>query len=178
MAKLAFTKLSLGKNQEIKTFKYNNESIEVKQYLPVEDKLALIENVIDKAYDTQTEFCNTVKVNVFLLIETIQKYTNITFTEKQLEKPEKLIDLIVGNTEFFTAFLGALPEGEYEKLQNIAIDMIDKLYTYKNSVLGILDTVSQDYSQVNYDVNAIQEKITNPENLQLLKQIAPMIGLK
>ena len=47
MAKVSFTKLGLSKNQDIKTFDYNNETIEVKQYLPIDDKLDLIATVIN-----------------------------------------------------------------------------------------------------------------------------------
>jgi len=35
MAKISFTKLKLTKKNETKTLKYNNEEIEVKQYLPI-----------------------------------------------------------------------------------------------------------------------------------------------
>ena len=42
MAKVSFTKLGLSKNQDIKTFDYNNETVEVKQYLPIDDKLDLM----------------------------------------------------------------------------------------------------------------------------------------
>ena len=42
MAKLAFTKLSLSKNQEVKIVEFNSQDIEVKQYLPVNDKFEVI----------------------------------------------------------------------------------------------------------------------------------------
>ena len=42
MAKLAFSKLSLKVNNDVKTINFNEQTIEVKQYLPVNDKLELI----------------------------------------------------------------------------------------------------------------------------------------
>ena len=42
MAKLSFNKLGLKINQEIKTANFGDFIIEVKQYLPVNDKLRLI----------------------------------------------------------------------------------------------------------------------------------------
>ena len=35
MAKVSFTKLGLSKNQEVKIVEYNEQNIEVKQYLPI-----------------------------------------------------------------------------------------------------------------------------------------------
>jgi len=46
MAKLSFTKLGLKVNQDIKTIEYNGQNIEIKQYLPIQDKLKLIGDVI------------------------------------------------------------------------------------------------------------------------------------
>jgi hypothetical protein len=61
MAKLSFTKLGLKPNNEIKTINFNEQTIEVKQYLPVEDKLGLIGRVLELSHD-QNNFSNPVKV--------------------------------------------------------------------------------------------------------------------
>ena len=56
MAKLAFTKLGLKPNNEISIVEFNGQTIEVKQYLPVEEKLELIhlqdviEDVLEDMY--------------------------------------------------------------------------------------------------------------------------------
>ena len=42
MVKVTFNKLNLTKNTEIKNIDINENIIEVKQYLPVEEKLELI----------------------------------------------------------------------------------------------------------------------------------------
>ena len=39
MAKIGFTKLGLKPNNEIQYIEFNEQTIEVKQYLPVEEKL-------------------------------------------------------------------------------------------------------------------------------------------
>ena len=44
MAKLSFTKLGLKLNQEVVEIHHNDQIIEVKQYLPVNDKLELLVN--------------------------------------------------------------------------------------------------------------------------------------
>jgi len=51
MAKVTFTKLALKKKEEVKNIKINDIDIEIKQYLPVNDKLDLIARVISGAHD-------------------------------------------------------------------------------------------------------------------------------
>ena len=47
MAKIGFTKLGLKSNNEIQYVEFNEQTIEVKQYLPVEEKLELITKVLE-----------------------------------------------------------------------------------------------------------------------------------
>ena len=93
MAKLAFTKLGLKTNTNIETFEFNEQTIEVKQYLPVNDKLTLISEVINNSAD-ENNFANPVKVEVYAAIAIIEAYTNITFTDKQKEDITKLYEFI------------------------------------------------------------------------------------
>ena len=79
MAKVAFSKLGLVKNQEIKNLEFNGQNIEIKQYLPVNEKLQIIATVLNKLLD-EHNFENPIKFDVFLAIEIIKSYTNISFT--------------------------------------------------------------------------------------------------
>jgi hypothetical protein len=48
MAKVAFSKLDLKKNQEIVNLEINDEvTIEVKQYLPISEKLKMISEIVN-----------------------------------------------------------------------------------------------------------------------------------
>ena len=113
MAKISFAKLGLAKNTGVATVCYNEQMIEVKQYLSVNDKLELISNVINCASDGN--FQNPVKVNVFTMLEILYFYTNINFTDKQKEDPCKLYDLVSG-TGFLDKILEVIPDSELECL--------------------------------------------------------------
>lgn len=174
MAKLGFAKLGLKPNNEIVEVYFEDQIIEVKQYLPVEEKLDLITKVLELSHDSNN-FSNPVKVQVYTSLEVIEKYTNINFTEKQKENPTKLYDLLLGNG-LIHQIIGAIPQNEYDILIKGIYDTIDSVYKYQNSILGILDAISKDYSNLNFDVTEIQKKISNPENLELLKDIVTKLG--
>ena len=174
MAKLTFSKLALKKQDKIKTVKYNEHDIEVKQYLPVNDKLDLIARVIMGAHD-ENNFPNPIKIKVIRSIEIIMAYTNITFTDKQKEDIAKLFDLMEENG-LLDIIISAIPETEYDFIIDGINKTVDAIYTYQNSVLGILESISQDYSNLDLDIEKLQDKISNPENLALLKDIVTKLG--
>ena len=167
MAKVSLTKLGLKVNQDIKNIEFNEQIIEVKQYLPVNDKLELISNVINFAHD-ENNFSNPVKVSVFTTLEIMYAYTNINFTDKQKEDPTKLYDMLI-SSGLVAAVVNAIPESEYNEILHGVSDSIDAVYTYQNSIMGILDTISTDYSNLNFDATEIQKKLGDPENMELLK---------
>lgn len=174
MAKVSFTKLGLKKNEEVGILHINEQDIEVKQYLPINEKLELISSVINSAAD-ENNFSNPVKENVFLTLEILYHYTNINFTDKQKEDPVKLYDLVV-SSGLVNKVTDLIPEEELDEVINGVAQSVKAIYTYKNSILGILESISQDYSSLNLDATEIQQKLADPDNMALLKQILTKLG--
>lgn len=174
MAKVSLTKLGLKINQDIKTIEFNEQTIEVKQYLPVNDKLELISNVINASHD-ENNFANPVKVSVFTTLEIMYSYTNINFTDKQKEDPTKLYDMLI-SSGLVAVVINAIPEAEYHEVLCGVSDSIDAVYTYQNSIMGILDNISTDYSNLNLDASEIHKNLADPNNMALLKQILTQLG--
>lgn len=174
MAKVSFNKLDLKKNQEVVTLKYNDIEFEVKQYLPIEEKLELISKVISNSAD-ENNFYNAPKGHVFTTLGIVEYYTNINFTEKQLEDPQKLYDLIVGNG-LDILILNAIPEKEIMFIESNIEKIAKGYYDYRHSALGIIETISQDYSNLNFDAAELQKNIADPNNLELLRSILSKLG--
>ena len=174
MAKVSFTKLGLKINQNVKSIAFNDQVIEVKQYLPINNKLELISNVINLSAD-DNNFANPVKIHVFTTLEVIEQYTNINFTEKQKEDPTKLFDLLE-SSGLSDLILETIPKAEYTMIVNGVNDSTEAVYNYRNSVLGILESVSADYSAIDLDATELQKKIGDPDNLALLKQVLTKLG--
>lgn len=174
MAKLSFNKLGLIKNQDIVNITFNDQVIEVKQYLPVNDKLQLISNVINQSAD-DNNFANPIKVDVFTVLEIINFYTNISFTEKQREDPAKLYDLIISNN-LAKIITDAIPQVELDELMSGIKDSVEAIYKYKNSAMGIMEAISTDYSNLDFNASEIQSKLADPENMNFLKDVLSKLG--
>lgn len=176
MAKVSFKNLGLKVNQEVKTIKFNEQEIEVKQYLPVNDKLELISKVINNASASDTNnFANPVKIGMYMALEVMYTYTNLNITDKQKEDEPKLYDMIY-SSGLFAAVQDAIPQVEQDNLARGIWDSVEAIYKYKNSVLGILETVGQDYSNLNLDASEIQSKLADPQNMELLKNVLTKLG--
>ena len=174
MAKVSFTKLGLKKNEDVGILHINEQDVEVKQYLPVNEKLELISSVINSAAD-ENNFSNPVKENVFLTLEILYHYTNINFTDKQKEDPVKLYDLVV-SSGLVNKITDLIPEEELDEVINGVAQSVKAIYTYRNSVLGILESISKDYSNLDLDATEIQQKLADPDNMALLKQVLTKLG--
>ena len=174
MAKVSLIKLGLKVNQDVKNIEFNEQIIEVKQYLPINEKLELISSVINSAAD-ENNFSNPVKENVFLTLEILYHYTNINFTDKQKEDPVKLYDLVV-SSGLVNKVTDLIPEEELDEVINGVAQSVKAIYTYRNSVLGILESISKDYSNLDLDATEIQQKLADPNNMALLKQVLTKLG--
>lgn len=174
MAKVSFTKLGLKLNQEIKTINYNDQIIEVKQYLPMEEKLKLVSNVVNYSLDDNT-FYNPMKVKIFLLLEIIYAYTNLNFTEKQKEDIFKLYNIFTSN-DLMQEIYNLIPEKEINDIKENTFETISNIYKYHNSALGIMEAIASNYTDLEVDATNIQQAIKDPNNLTLLKDIITKLG--
>ena len=179
MAKVPFSKLQASINGCDAMIAYANRAgedvrYEVKHYLPFKEKLELVSNIINKSVD-DNGFYNPMRVKLYTVLEVVYTYTNLSFTEKMKEDPFKLYDILV-STGIFTDIINFIREKDWIEIQENVWSTINNIYQYKNSVLGILETVQSDYSNMNLDVNALQEQISNPENIALLRDVINKLG--
>lgn len=179
MAKMAFSKLDLVTCNDIEKITRQNKKgediiIEVKKYLPFEEKLTMISNIINQSID-DNGFYNPLKITMFTGLEIIFAYTNLSFTEKQKSDLFKLYDQIV-SSELLNEVLAVIGSKEFDTIVDWTTETIESIYSYRNSALGILETVKNDYSGLSYDAGAIHEKLADPENMELLKAVLAKLG--
>lgn len=175
MAKVSFSKLNCKINTEVKPIQVGEETINIKQYLPIQEKLALIGRVIEQAHDQDQNFANPLKITVFKYLEIIYAYTDISFTTKQKEDPAKLYDQLLSSGALRLIWSN-IPEDERDNITYGINKTVEAYYSYRNSVFGILDTINQDYKDLSLDTSEIQKNLSDPENLKLLKNVLSKMG--
>ena len=179
MAKIPFSKLNLKSDIEVSTVTWTDDkgieiSFEVKRYLPIKEKLELVSRIINQSIDNNG-FYNPMRVRIFSYLEVIYAYTNLTFTAKQKEDPFKIYDAFE-STGVFDRIIDSMGKYEWQDIKESVDETIESIYSYKNSVLGILETVSSDYNNLNLDASEIQQKLADPENMTLLKDVLEKLG--
>ena len=176
MAKISFTKLNKIKSLPVMEIPIDDQKVLVEQYLPLEEKVNLITSVIEQSGNGEEGFFNIVKLEAYYIIEMIRAYTNISFTEKQLEDTTKLYDAIRLN-DIWAAVADAIPGAEREYIWSNIMALAREITTYNNSVLGVLKAVSSNRDGLNFDITELMDQIKDPESLSLLKGMVDLTGL-
>lgn len=176
MAKVNFTKLNKIKSLPVVEISIDGQKVLVEQYLPLEEKVNLITSVIEQSGNGEEGFFNIVKLNAYYIIEMIRAYTNISFTEKQLEDTTKLYDAIRLN-DVWAAVADAIPLEEREYVWDNILALAREITAYNNSVLGVLKAVSNDRDNLNFDVQEMMNSLNDPNAFAILKSLTDKAGL-
>jgi len=168
MAKVTYSSLKLKAKEEIKEIDFNGNKIEVKQYLPVTDKIDLIDITLQKA--KEDNLYNPIKVNMYFHLHLVYLYTNITFTDKQKEDEEKLFDVLESNG-LINAIVAAIPENEYSSLLNKTAEKIDNELKYNTTTAALVSKIINDLPMQAQAMADIVEGF-NPEKYQAVIDFA------
>lgn len=178
MAKVPFSKLNLKINDAKSIISWqigeNNISFEVKQYLPVKDKIELISNIVNNSMD-ENGYYNPVRLKIYTVLETLYMYTNLNFTDKMKEDPFKTYDLII-STGLWNSILAVLPKSEWEEINNQSQQVITNIYHYRNSAMGIMQMIATDYSNLNLEAQTIRDALADENNLSFLRKVVTELG--
>ena len=152
---------------EPKVIELLGEKVEVKQYLPMQDKMNILEMVIQTA-DAGT-ILNTLVLDAVFEMYLIFKYTNIEFTEEEKNNILETYDKLEIN-DMIIPIISNIPETEYKLLRDNLLVMIDDYKSYRNSAKGCVDAFSifapTAAEKFNEEVEKIDtEKLENVTNL-------------
>lgn len=174
MAKTTFSKLKLTTEIKPVEITYNDQVIEIKQYISMQDKLTFVTNVLNAAAD-DNRFYNKGKVDMFFLLELIYTYTNISFTDKQKEDPVKIYDAFKVSG-LSREIINSIPNEEVDYLYDLVTDAAKQIYSYQNSAYGIMDAMNTDYNNLDFDIKKLTDSIGNKENVQFLDEVLTKLG--
>ncbi|MBO5426594.1 MAG: hypothetical protein J6A25_13880 [Lachnospiraceae bacterium] len=139
MSKIILPLLNNTNIIETKEVTLNENTFLVKTYLPMEEKINLIETVMQNSIEFN--FVNPLKVETYFNAFMAIKYTNIDFSE-YLEDIANLYDL-VNRAGIIQAIVDNANE-DYNELWDYCQSFINKYENYQNSLYGVVSQIISD----------------------------------
>jgi len=155
------------------SIKIHGKDVLIKNYLPMSEKINFVQNVLNSSAD-DNNFPNLMKIDVCFAYEIITHYTNITFTEEEQKDLTKLYDKLICS-RIYSTICNAIPSGEFETIKNYTLTIIEEFYKQQNSAMGIMEKVTSDYSNLDFEANEIRDKL-QAGDLNLLKEVLEKMG--
>ena len=159
---VSYANMKLKINNQTKTLDWNGQKIEIKEYLPIEDKYDLIMVALQKSLEDG--YYNPIKLDMYFHLYLIYMTTNISFTEKQKEDEFKIYDTLKSNG-FIDVFLKNFNEDEYDDLYNFLVDTQSALEAYKQSTVSLIQSLINDLPKQAEAMKDIMDNF-NPEKYQ------------
>lgn len=174
MAKVTFASLKLKVKDEIKTININDKEVEVKQYLTAEDKYDLIMISLQQA--KENGIYNDFKLDMFLHLNIVFMYTNLTFTDKQRENLPGLYDILETNG-IINLVVKNIPEEELSNIYAAVSEIKDSLVAYENSFAGVANNFITNLPE---NAQAAADIVDNfdPEKYSEVVNFAKAVGMR
>lgn len=109
-----YSDLNLSVQPDNKSINFLGNDIEVKQYLPAQDKYDLINVTLQEAY-VENGIYSAFKANMYFHLNLVYMYSNLEFSTEDREDEGKLYD-VLETTGLMGEIISAIPESEYNYL--------------------------------------------------------------
>ena len=119
----------------------NEQEVVVKTYLPISDKIDLIQIALQKAQEDG--IYNDIKLDAYFHLNIVYLYTDIEFSEEDKEDEMKLYDILQANGVILNV-IGAMGEDEYNGLFEYLEVMKQEKLDYSNTAAAVLRSIIQD----------------------------------
>lgn len=171
---MLFKDMNITLNNELKEVQIGDDiKFNVKQYLPAEDKNALLEIAMQTA--DQGTILNTFALDAIFHTYLVFKYTDIEFTDEEKENLFDLYDILEDNG-IIDAVVAAIPTREYESLRTYLNEIVDSYLTYRNSTRALVEQFSMFAPQVAENLATISKNV-NVDKLQQIVKLADKTGM-
>lgn len=174
MAKINLNRITPVKKVEDVMIDINGTEVTIKQYIPVLEKVELVQWVLGLTFD-ESGFASPLRKDLFTDIAIIKYYTNISLTETAMSNLNKTYDLLLMNNVLVTVKQN-IPEAELNMVYALIQASIQQLIDYNTSVLGILNTIKNDYSNTTLDAEKISAMLQDEKGVALVKDVLEKIG--
>ena len=137
---MKFKELNLKSNIITKELIINDQVVNVKTYLPISDKIDLIQIALQKA--EEDGIYNQMKLDAYFHLNIVYLYTDIEFEQDDREDELALYDRLQSN-EVIIKVLAAI-ENDYRELVEYLERMKSSNLQYRNTAAAVMRTIVED----------------------------------
>lgn len=162
----------------VETIDFHGTAIEVKQFLPIQDKFNLVASIFESAIDREDglHILDKNKLEIAFKNLIVTEYSNLTLPKNTIESYDMLCE-----SGLFNSVYNGIPEGEREELQTLLDGYIDTekqeyqqrntiQYVLKNSLDRLIDKMPSDV-ELGELIESASKEFSNfdPNKLTFLK---------
>lgn len=145
---------------EYETVNWNDNVISVKTYLPIEDKITLIQLVAQQSIEDGIFM--PVKVDMYMGVYMIFFYSDLEFTDEEKENVPQLFDEMF-TSGLYNAIIAAIPVTEVKLLYDNLDKYIYKVEKYNSSNMYLLNRLLEQLPTTMDEVNEVMRNF-DPES--------------
>ena len=130
-----FSELELKINDKVRTLKFKNKDIKVKQYLPIQDKLNLVQIALQQSLDEG--IYNDGLLTAYFHTYVVMFYTDLEFTEKEKQDVLTLFNLM-DSENLIGSVIELIPQSEFGDLLEMLNNQQKNNMIFKQSAAYII----------------------------------------
>lgn len=162
-----FSDIDTKYKKEFKTFTWCDKEIKVSQYLPIDEKIALIDIALQKSMNNG--MVHPLQLKKYYELGLVYMYTDVIFSDEDRADEAKLYDVLYCSN-FINDVIKAIPAREIQTLAEMLKETKIAIEKHKVSVVGIIETL---INTIENEIPHIMDMLNNltPENAQQLLQM-------
>ena len=134
--------LNLHTDNDMYYIEVQGKKINIKKYLPINDKKDLVEITLQKAEQADGTY-NEILIDMYFNLHLVYLYTDITFTDEDREDEMKLYDELE-SSGMLERILNKIPDEEYNVLMDYLKAMRGEISSYKHSAAAMVQKLIVD----------------------------------
>lgn len=162
-----FKDLDIKVNKTYKTINFKGQDIKIAEYLPIDEKIALIDIALQKSM--YNGMVHPLQLKKYYELGLIYMYTDVIFSDEDRADEAKLYDVLYCSN-FINDVIKAIPAREIQTLAEMLKETKIAIEKHKVSVVGIIETL---INTIENEIPHIMDMLNNltPENAQQLLQM-------
>lgn len=124
-----------------KTITLNEKTIQVKSYLPISDKMDVVQITIQKADNGR--YIDQLALDMFFELNLVYSYSNIEVIQEDRDDQFALYDRWTQDGTI-NAVISAIPDEEYNKLSEAIDETVEDLMKYRGTAAAVVNSFIQD----------------------------------